>query len=234
MIYGQRRFVVDSAEAVTLASVQAEYIIGLLLALVAGRYLVSACLSLLGGLAEALLNKKAMFPGSQSGGWILMLTTAQSVPVYAAVLAVFQQILGDWILTLFCILVVLYTAIGILTGQRMLYIRRGDEQRQVLYRRVWGEYILRIVLGVGILGILIIWDQHKNAGLMEAVKDEVLTTEVLISAVLDLLAQKIVTVVAGTDLVLSAFVQTEMWQLTATDEERQAHEDDVQSMAKTM
>merc|ERR1712060_151217 len=103
------------------------------------------------GLAEALINKKAMFPASQASGWILILTTGESVPVYIAVLAIFQQILGDFLLAVACILAAMYTSLGILTGQRMLSLKYGDAQREVLYRRIWIEYMLRIALGVGIL-----------------------------------------------------------------------------------
>jgi hypothetical protein len=212
--------------------VQAEYVIGLLLAMVAGRYLLPACLSLLGGLAEALLNKKAMFPGSQAGGWILILTTGESVPLYVAVLALFQQILGGWLLTVACILAALYTSLGMLTGQRMLSLKSGDAQREILYGRVWAEYILRVFLGVGILVVLFFWDMQNNGGLMKYVQTKVLTTEVLATAAIDLVAKKIVTAVAGTDLVLSAFVQAEHWQVNGSQEDRQVHDDQVRTLAK--
>merc|ERR1719359_874016 len=112
-LYGQRIAIIEASEAFTLASAQAEYIVGALVALVSAKYLVPSALSLLGGLAEALLNNKAMFPGSQQGAWILILTTCEVVPVYAALLAMFQQLIGDGVLAVACILATLYGSLGI-------------------------------------------------------------------------------------------------------------------------
>ena len=101
------------SEGLAEASAQAEYIIGVLVAVVSARYLFPAALSLLGGLAEALLNLKAVFPGSQHPGWILALTTAESVPPYMALLAMLMQVIGDPVLAIafFCI-APLYTSLG--------------------------------------------------------------------------------------------------------------------------
>ncbi len=89
-IYTNRQLILTGSAAATFASVQAEYVVGLLVAIASSRVLVASALSLLGGLAEALLNQKALFPLSQHGGWILILTLCEALPVYAALLALLQ------------------------------------------------------------------------------------------------------------------------------------------------
>lgn len=223
MKYAQRRATFEGSEVVTLASVQAEYVVGMLVGVVAGKYLICAALSLLGVLAEAALNTKAMFPGSQDPGWLLILVTFEVLPIHVALLAIFQQLIGDGWLCVVCVLAALFTSLGVLTGTRILAIKNGDAEREKMYRRVWVEYALRVILGLGILGALLMWSAQNNVGLREYIMKELLTLDVIVAAVLDFYSKKIVTAVAGTDAVVSAFVQSERWRSKWSEEELRFH-----------
>lgn len=229
-VYTERRSLVEASDALTLASLQAEYIVGTLIALVAGRYLVPSSLSLLGGLAEALLNNKAMFPGSQHGAWILILTTCEVVPIYAALLAMFQQLVGDAVLAVACVMATFYGSLGIFTGLRILGIHTGDEERERLYKRIWFEYALRVLCGVGMLGALIAWLAEKHDGLRDYFQNELLTPEVLVLAIVDIFSKKVMTAICGTDFVLSAFLQTELWQDAMSLEAKDTHKAEVREV----
>jgi len=230
VVNGQRQAILIASETITLASVQAEYAVGTLIALVTARYLVPSALSLLGGLAEALLNIKAMFPGSQHGAWILILTTCEAVPLYASLLAMFQQMVGDAMLSVACVLATIYSSIGIVTGLRILSITSGDVERERLYGRIWFEYLLRVVCGLGLIGALIAWATAKHTGLREYVENELFTVEVILLMAIDILSKKVVTAVAGTDFVLHAFVSTELWYGAMPAETKDIHESEVQEM----
>jgi len=231
-VHTQRRAVLEGSEVVTLASVQSEYVVGILIALVAGRYLIPSALSLLGGLAESLLNGKAIFPGSQHGAWILILTTFEVVPVYAALLALFQQLVGDAILAVACVLGTGFSGLGILTGFRILHIKSGDEERERMYKLVWFEYALRVLCGLGIIGALFAWATLEHNGLKEYVQSELLTPNIILLGIIDTFSKKIITAVAGTDFVLVAFVQTEMWSLEVPATAKDAHIAEVQDFDK--
>lgn len=234
LLYGQRRAIVAASEAVNIASVQAEYVVGVLIAIVAARYLVPSALSLMGGLAEALLNNKAMFPASQSSAWVLILTTCEVVPIYAALLAMFQQLVGDAILAIVCVLAALFISMGIFTGHRILSVKAGDTGREHLYKRIWFEYFLRVFCGVGIMCALIAWVTLEHNGLKEYLRIDLLTPEVMALAIVDMLSKKVVTAVGGTDAVLSAFVQTEVWFGALPRDEQQAHDLEVQEVDTLM
>merc|ERR1719331_1149464 len=116
----------------------------------------------------------------------------------------------------------------------MLHIKSGDEQREKMYKRVWFEYALRVLCGVGIAGALVIWATIKHSGLRSYVEDELLTPEVIILAFIDMLSKKILTAIAGTDFVISAFVQTEMWALAMPQAEKDSHHAEVQDFDQLM
>jgi len=230
--YGQRRAIVEGSEAVALASVQAEYVVGILIAVVTARYLVPSALSLLGGLAEALLNNKAVFPGSQQGAWILILTTCEVVPIFASLLAMLQQLIGDAILAVACVLGTLFTSLGIVTGVRLLGIKSGDSEREKMYGKIWFEYVLKALFAVGILVTLIIWVTIGHDGLKKYMQTELLTMDVILLGVVDVLSKKVITAVAGTDLVMFACVQTETWYAEMPDADKNAHAAEVRDFEK--
>lgn len=232
-LYMSRTLVVAGSESASLASTQAEYVVGALVSLVAGKYLLPSAISLLGGLAEALINMKAMFPGSQHGAWILILTTLQVVPVYASFLSLFQQLLGDEILAIACVMTVLFTSLSILTGVRLLNLQVGDEEREKMYTRIRGEYGLRLVCAVSTAGAIVAWANRKHKGLNEYVEyvlEEILTPEVIAIVLIDAIARKIMTAVAGTDFVLGAFVSTEAWYIALPQSAKERHTSEVQEV----
>lgn len=232
--YAQRIAIVQASEAVTLASTQAEYIVGAFIALVGGKYLIPSALSLLGGLSEALLNNKAMFPGSQHGAWILILTTCEVVPVYASLLAMFQQLVGDALLAVACVLATVYGSLGMLTGCRILSLKSGDAEREKLYKRVWLEYGLRMATATGIAASAIAWALTKHAGLQDYVQNELLNADVIIFTAIDVLAKKAVTAIAGTDIVLNAFVKTELWSAALPLDAKDTQQADVQELGQLL
>eukprot|EP00928_Gymnodinium_smaydae_P040102 TRINITY_DN27253_c0_g2_i1.p1 TRINITY_DN27253_c0_g2~~TRINITY_DN27253_c0_g2_i1.p1 ORF type:complete len:585 (+),score=69.85 TRINITY_DN27253_c0_g2_i1:40-1794(+) len=227
MQYGQRTTLIGYSEASTLASMQAEYAVGTLIAMVAVRYLLPVALSLLGGLGEALLNNKAIFPGSQHGAWILILTTAEVVPIYASLLAVFQQLVGDGVLAVTCILVVLYLSIGILTGHRILAIKSGQAEREKMYSRILCELCLRGFLIIAILVSLFLQPNVRKSGVRGYVYQELLTLKTIGISIIDVLAKKSLTAVAGTDVILGAFVSTEMWADGLPESDKKSHWEEV-------
>lgn len=224
MLYGQRLGIVHLSEAITAASVQSEFVVGLLISLVVGKHLVCSALSVLGGLAESLVNAKAVFPGSQLGGWVLILTTFEVAPVYAALLAVFQQLGGDELSAIAGVLALLFLAMGILTGQRILKLR--DSDRQLLYKRVCMEYALKTVFGFGVVAALIAWTFRKNWHdfIAKYVHQNFLTPQVVVASLANILSKKILVAIAGTDAILNALVQSERWHATMPDSERAAHD----------
>lgn len=230
MVYSQRRAIVGGAEAVSMASMQAEYVVGLLIGIVAGKYLISASLSLLGGLAEAAMNVKAMFPGSQQPGWILILTTAEALPLYVAIMAVFQQLLGDGIMCIACIMASLFASSGIVTGLRILAIKSGDAEREKLYKRAWFEYFLRGLTGFGAVAALVVWATRQGLGVQQYVRHELLSIDVIITSVADYYSKKILSAIAGTDAVLTGFVQSERWHQQMTEESKRDHSMAVQDL----
>lgn len=222
----QRSVVIDSAQVMTLASTQAEYVVGVLIAVVIGQNLLSAALGLAGGLSEALINLKAMFPGNQTGGWLLILTTFQVVPTYMVIFAVFQQMLGDPLVGTAVILATLFLSVSMHTGYRITRTTSGESGRDRVYSLIWVEYGLRAVLGLALIAVLVLWVLRKGLGedLVNYVQEELLSPRTMAAAVADFFTRKAVTAVAGTDAMLSAFVQTEVWREQKTPQEVEAHE----------
>eukprot|EP00392_Amoebophrya_sp_AT5.2_P012369 g12472.t1 len=193
----------------------------LLVAIVCSRILVTSALSLLTGLAEALLNQKAMFPVSQHGGWVLILTLCEAIPLYAALLAILQQLIGDYIFSVACFLWLLYLASGIRTGWRLLSLRfEGDKERDRLYRYVWMDYLAKLVCAGLIVFTLISWVESRGlTSLQTYLFEYILEPMTIVSLLVDIVAKKIITAVAGTDLILYAYTRTELWQMEAEDNE---------------
>mmetsp|Transcript_96785 Transcript_96785/g.312550 ORF Transcript_96785/g.312550 Transcript_96785/m.312550 type:complete len:582 (-) Transcript_96785:607-2352(-) len=212
----QQKAVEGMAVGATAMSLQAEYVVGMLIGVALGRALLSASLSVLGGMAEGLLNVKALFPAMQGPAWILMLTTLEALPIYAALFGVFNQFLGDGALAVACISAVAYLSLGTLTGHRLKWTGHGDEQRQRVYMTVWLEYGLRALLGACIVASCAVWILRRDQwGVKEYIRDDLLTPNVIIAWLLDFLSKKIITAVASTDALINAFVQSEQWQMQA-------------------
>jgi len=220
-IYTNRQMILSGSEMATLSALQAEYAVGLLVAIVCSRILVTSALSLLTGLAEALLNQKAMFPVSQHGGWVLILTLCEAIPLYAALLAILQQLIGDYIFSVACFLWLLYLASGIRTGWRLLSLRfEGDKERDRLYRYVWMDYLAKLVCAGLIVFTLISWVESRGlTSLQTYLFEYILEPMTIVSLLVDIVAKKIITAVAGTDLILYAYTRTELWQMEAEDNE---------------
>ncbi|CAK8992175.1 Cell death-inducing p53-target protein 1-like [Durusdinium trenchii] len=224
MLLMQRVTITSFAETITWASVQSEYAVGVLVAMMVGQNLIASALGLASGLTEALLNLKAMFPGNQIGGWLLILTTFQVVPIYMVIFAVFQQLLGDAFVAIAVVAATFYLSVGMHTGYRITSTKSGDEGRWHFYRLIWVEYGLRALFGLALLGAMLIWVFQKNLqqSLLDYIRDDLLTPRALMSIVADFFTRKSLTAVAGTDAMVSAFVQTETWRLKQDAEASQA------------
>ena len=222
----QRFSIIQVAESATFASTQAEYAIGMLLAVMVGQNMISAALGLANGLAEALINLKAMFPGTQAGGWILMLTTFEVLPIYIVIFALFQQMLGDPILAAGVVGATLYLAVGLHTGYRITGTKGGSAGRWRVYRLIWVEYGLRGVFGLTTLAAFIAWMFHKNLeeSIMKYIRQDLLTVRAITTIISDFFARKALTAVAGTDAMVSAFVQSETWRLKMDPDEAKNHD----------
>jgi len=179
----------------------------------------------------ALLNNKAMFPGSQHGAWILILTTCEVVPVYAALLAMLQQLVGDAILAIACVCAIIYGSLGIVTGLRILFIKNGNAEREKLYKRIWFEYALRVAAATGIAVAVAAWVATKHTGLQDYVQNELFSTEVIVIASIDILSKKVVTAIGGTDLILNAFLRTELWSAALPLDAKESHLTEVTDVA---
>lgn len=215
MQIAQRLTTMSFSETITWASLQSEYAVGVLVSMMVGQNLIASALGLASGLTEALLNLKAMFPGNQAGGWLLTLTTFQVVPIYMVIFAVFQQLLGDLFIGLAVVAATLYLSVGMHTGYRITSTKSGDEGRWHFYRLMWMEYGLRAVLMLVLLGALLLWVFQKNMqqSLLDYIREDLLTPRALVAMIADFLTRKSLTAVAGTDAMVSAFVQTETWRV---------------------
>ncbi|CAJ1327161.1 unnamed protein product [Effrenium voratum] len=216
MLSTQRLTIIGFSESMTWASIQAEYAVGVLVSMMVGQSLIAAALGLASGFSEALLNLKAMFPGNQAGGWLLMLSTFQVVPIYMVIFATFQQLLGDGILALAMAAATLYLSLGMHTGYRITSTDSGEKGRWRLYRLVWVEYGLRGLFASAGLAALLVWVLQKGLteSLLSYIRADLLTPFAIASMVADFFARKALTAVAGTDAMVSAFVQTETtWRM---------------------
>lgn len=209
----QRLLAVDAAELAFKGSLHTEYVVGCLIASVVGIYLVTAAVCVLGGYGEALINVKAVFPGSQAPGWVFILTTLESLPLYCACLGMFNQVVGDPYLSLACLFAMMLLALAAKTGQRILHLQAGSGERTKLYGRIWVEYATRATLIALIIAMLWLWsDYNGQFGLQQFVEKQLLTRETLVPVVVGFYSRKIIAAVVGTDVCLGAFVQSELWQ----------------------
>lgn len=101
------------------------------------------------------------------------------------------------------------------TGYRITSTKSGDEGRWHFYRLMWMEYGLRAVLMLVLLGALLLWVFQKNMqqSLLDYIREDLLTPRALVAMIADFLTRKSLTAVAGTDAMVSAFVQTETWRV---------------------
>lgn len=223
LIQLQREAVENIAEVSTQSTLQSEYVVGLLIGVVVGKHLLAAAISLLSGLGEASMQAKAILPALDLSGWLLILITAQAVPIYAALLAIFQQILGDYYLAGTFICIVLFLSLGILTGVHITHCTPDPLQE---FHTPWFDYAARITLAVGVVAFLAVWSVSKDVDLINVqgyIQDTLLTPDVLIFVITDFLYRKIVTATAGTDFVLHAFVQAESWRQAVAPEGKEEH-----------
>ena len=108
----------------------AEYVIGLLVGTAQGISLLTSAMALVGGLSEALINLKAFFPGDRQPCSILILTTLEAVPLYAAVLGIFVQVIGDPLFTIACICLLLFDSAGLVTAVQSLNLSYKNSNSQ--------------------------------------------------------------------------------------------------------
>jgi len=225
--YGQRIFVVESSDLVKYLGTKAEYLVGTMFGIAAFRTLMTAALSLLGGLAESLINLKAIFPGSQQPAWMLIMTGAEALPMYVALLAGLQQIIGDRVLALACLLATSYIGVGMVTGFRSLSLRNNDDHRWQLYRNVWAEYGMRAVLILLIVLVVVYfvfvsrgWTFAQLRERWKDVRELLIRIHFGLDVVVDYIGRKIITAVAGTDALARAYVGAELWNLSMSESER--------------
>eukprot|EP00928_Gymnodinium_smaydae_P036501 TRINITY_DN25506_c0_g1_i1.p1 TRINITY_DN25506_c0_g1~~TRINITY_DN25506_c0_g1_i1.p1 ORF type:complete len:619 (+),score=42.60 TRINITY_DN25506_c0_g1_i1:81-1937(+) len=200
-----------------------DYVVGLFVAVRAGVELLPSALSILGGLAEALINTKAVFPGSQGASWILILTTLEAIPIYSAFFAILQQLIGDAIFAISAICFVGYICLSCLTAARSLNLRESDSERQMLYRKVWCEYGLRVVLGAGGVGAALGFIQ-REFGFVQIMLVDATPFIFFTLLLIDYYARKSLLAVAATDALLSAFLQSELWRSSLPSDSKSTHE----------
>lgn len=226
-----------AAEAIGQASnssaVAAEYATGILVGARTASLLLSSSLSILGGLAESLINVKAMFPGSQQASWVLILATFEAVPIHAALLAILQQLLGDQFLACFCVALVFYISQSALTGARALELQMDVHERWRLYRRVWLEYTMRFLAGAFAIGMLIAF-MNRKFGSIQMLLASMSMAGPFVLLVINYLSRKILTAVAGTDMILSALLQTEFWRFGWTVADRDKFDEQVRELGRLL
>mmetsp|Transcript_95894 Transcript_95894/g.190078 ORF Transcript_95894/g.190078 Transcript_95894/m.190078 type:complete len:599 (-) Transcript_95894:314-2110(-) len=219
----QQATVIQLGERAELMVPMAEYIVGVFIAIRTGALLLTAALSVLGGLAEALLNVKALFPESQQVSWLLVLTVAEAVPVYAALGSMLLQLLGDHVFAITTVLTVAYVSLSGITGMRILRLRSGALERWKLYKKIWMEYALRTVLLIGMVLTLVLFVRDRAPWLrnsMNALQPVVL----LIQSLVDYLPRKSLLAIAGTDAALSATLQSDIWRQGWSPDDAQRNE----------
>eukprot|EP00746_Dinoflagellata_sp_MGD_P032648 gnl/MRDRNA2_/MRDRNA2_177833_c0_seq1.p1 gnl/MRDRNA2_/MRDRNA2_177833_c0~~gnl/MRDRNA2_/MRDRNA2_177833_c0_seq1.p1 ORF type:complete len:225 (+),score=42.62 gnl/MRDRNA2_/MRDRNA2_177833_c0_seq1:24-677(+) len=195
------------------------------------KHLLGAAISLLSGLASSQVHCKAIIPALDLNGWLLILVTAQAVPIYAALLAIFQQILGDYYLAGSFICIVLVLSVGILTGLNITKCKPNPLEE---FHAPLSEHVLMVVLVAGLVGFLSVWAAGKDVELVDVqgyIKDTFGTPDIICFVFADFLYRKIVTAVAGTDATLHAFVQAEAWRKAVDHEGKEAHSVAVHDLA---
>ncbi|CAE7668442.1 hypothetical protein AK812_SmicGene19193 [Symbiodinium microadriaticum] len=218
----------DQCSFATLAVNNVDFIAGIFVGVEAGALLIPSALSVLGGLAESLYNLKALFPGHQEVPWVLILTAFESVPIYTAFLAVIQQLMGNVLLAVACCSFIFWILLPALTGSLSLKLKPGTEGRWKFYRRVWVEYGLRgpLLIAIGLA---------MSAFLRDTLGNELLENrdplDLLFFSTLNYFARKTLTAVAGTDVMVSTFLQSRYWRSRFTAEERTINEDRMEALA---
>ncbi|CAD7969610.1 unnamed protein product [Amoebophrya sp. A120] len=183
--------------------------------------LIPIAVPLANGLAEALLNQKAMFPGSQHGSWVLMLCVLISVPLYASGLALLQQFIGgDWVLTAVLLLILIWFLLGAVTAvklQKTRFDEGDDKERWKMYIIIWFDYGARAVVIILIVSLGFWWAVRA---VPEDVEIDVagmvfgnLTFTKVLSLICDFMVKKIQTAIAATDLMVYAYCKTELWEM---------------------
>merc|ERR1719161_2707418 len=152
-------------------------------------------MSVLGGLAELLVNLKALFPGSQQSSWVLMLTSSEALVVFVALLSMMQQLMGTEALSVCWTCLTLYWTQGIFTGVWSMKLKEGMTERWKLYRRVWLEYLFRFVL---ILVAFITMQMFINEKFPDFPRPERPVT-FLVQQLISYYARKTLLAVSGTD-----------------------------------
>eukprot|EP00490_Sorites_sp_Unknown_P008802 CAMPEP_0114669768 /NCGR_PEP_ID=MMETSP0191-20121206/38550_1 /TAXON_ID=126664 /ORGANISM="Sorites sp." /LENGTH=453 /DNA_ID=CAMNT_0001926065 /DNA_START=278 /DNA_END=1640 /DNA_ORIENTATION=+ len=193
----------DQCNYASLAVERVDTVAGLLVSVETGQLLLPSALSILGGLAESIFNIKALFPGHREFPFLLLLTSFEALPVYAAMLAVTQQLIGDTTLLVTCVAFIAYVGLPALTGFLTRNLRAGAERRWQFYRKVWLEYALRAVLGVA---MVVSFSQYMR-NMVDQVQRPANLIQVQILLLLNYYTRKTLTAVASTDAALSAFLQ---------------------------
>eukprot|EP00439_Symbiodinium_sp_Y106_P066420 s4086_g10.t2 len=218
----------DQCDFATLAVNNVDFIAGIFVGVEAGALLIPSALSVLGGLAESLYNLKALFPGHQEVPWVLILTAFESVPIYTAFLAVIQQLMGNILLAVSCLSFIFWILLPALTGALSLKIKPGTEGRWKFYRRVWIEYGLRgpCLIAIGVSMSAFMRDTLGNDFLQGRNP-----LNMLVFSTLNYFARKTLTAVAGTDVMISTFLQSRYWRSRFTAEERSVNEDRMEALS---
>ncbi|CAK9081621.1 Uncharacterized protein SCF082_LOCUS38833, partial [Durusdinium trenchii] len=210
----------DQCTYSSLAVDRVEFVAGAFVGINAGMLLLPSALSILGGLAESIFNLKVLLPGHQEFPFLLLLTSFEALPIYAALLAVVQQSLGDSVLFVACLAFICYVGLPALTGCLTRHLRPGPEHRWLFYRRVWLEYSLRAAL---VLVMFISFGNYlRNLVGERFVQDH--PVRLLLLTTLSYFTRKSLTAVASTDAAVSAFLQCEHWRRSFAAEDRKANE----------
>lgn len=199
-------------------SLQQEYVIGLLLGVVAARSLLPLCTSLLTAVIESIMNLKATFPSSAIAGYLLIFITTVSVPVFVSSFAFFIQTMGDPLLTAACGCVAAYLSLSMLTGYRIIHMHEDELQR--LYNVFWVEYGLRVLLAGAALALFVAWtfgEEDRNS-VRSYVMEELLKPVVVLGLLVGFFRGKAASAVAGTDMLMSSVGDAILW----TEENDQA------------
>ncbi|CAD7942980.1 unnamed protein product [Amoebophrya sp. A120] len=217
------------------AMLQADHVIGLMVGLIFGRQLQTSAMALVGGIAAALLSVKAFFPDDKHSLVLLLVTTLEAIPLYMALLGIFNQMLVggsstasssssssqslDYCFTIACVSLVLYEGATATTGVRSWRANTGGklnlrEKRDEMGGFLQKQYILYAVLFLVLAVALYLWANQEGKateeyGATDYAIEYMLDFEMIVSMTISYYAKKCVTAVATTDLFLSAFVEAD-------------------------
>ncbi|CAD7969608.1 unnamed protein product [Amoebophrya sp. A120] len=185
--------------------------------------LLPIAVPLANGFAEALLNQKALFPGSQHGGYVLMLCVLiLTITLYGCALALVQQATmgGDWVLTLILLLILSWIGATFATAGRFLKTMRSDkkgddqESRWQGYKVVWVEYLVQTLILIALIAFSLYYIKRTMEDRLDlsAILAN-LTVQHFFSLTCDFIVKKTQTAVAMTDMMVYAYCKTEMWEM---------------------